>query len=156
MAFAMACPCVGPSCSVPCSNSTRSPCSLVDILGDDISPLVECQGELSIISHDHCRIVGGPEVIHFIRHAERPGDWRLGFFSRSTEDETVVVTGSSFPCRACRSCTAERLAAVLAEREPRRSRRSPSARASRLRDGFPFCDSAATSEPASAEAPLLN
>src|ERR1700733_11701047 len=53
MALAMACPCTGPRTSVrrisrsrvPCSNSMRSCCSLVDILGEGTLLPVECQGE---------------------------------------------------------------------------------------------------------------
>src|SRR5205085_1154086 len=53
MAFAIACPCAGPSSSVrsinrssvPCKSSMRSLFSLVDILGEDRAPPVECQGE---------------------------------------------------------------------------------------------------------------
>src|ERR1700674_2176873 len=53
IALAIAWPCNGPSSSVrrisrssvPCSNSMRSRCSVVDILGEDIQLPVECQGE---------------------------------------------------------------------------------------------------------------
>ena len=56
MALAMAWPCAGPSnsvrriskSSVPCSSSMRSHSSLVDILGDDIAPSVECQGDQAL------------------------------------------------------------------------------------------------------------
>src|SRR5205814_2352465 len=58
----MAWPCLGPSSSVrrisrssvPCSSSMRVRSSLVDILGDDIQPLVECQDELSHTSSVAC------------------------------------------------------------------------------------------------------
>src|SRR5713226_6379529 len=60
IALAMAWPCAGPSSSVrrisrskvPCSNSIRSFCSLVDILGEVRAVQVECQGEPS---HDSSR-----------------------------------------------------------------------------------------------------
>src|SRR5271170_7374557 len=53
MALAMAWPCARPrtsvrkisKSSVPCNNSMRSRCSLVDILGEHISLPVECQGK---------------------------------------------------------------------------------------------------------------
>src|SRR5690242_6787243 len=53
MALAIACPCAGPGRSVrrisrsrvPCNNSIRSFCSLVDILGDIAEVHLECQGE---------------------------------------------------------------------------------------------------------------
>src|SRR5260370_973769 len=67
MALATAWPCAGPRSNVrrisrsrvPCSSSTRSFCSLVDILGENKSLPVECQCEPP---HDESRIAGKPKA----------------------------------------------------------------------------------------------
>src|SRR5712692_3027005 len=68
MVLAMAWPCAGPRSNVrrisrsrvPCSSSMRSFCSLVDILGENRSLPVECQGELL---YDESRVDACSEVI---------------------------------------------------------------------------------------------
>jgi len=54
---------------VPCSNSMRSFCSLVDILGDVRAVQVECQGEPS---HDNSRMVDKWEVKRAFTREQSP------------------------------------------------------------------------------------